>query len=313
MAEGRLSQAEKGAKMGVITNFAVSMLKGFAAIFSGSFALFADAMHSLTDAFGSLAVWLGLKLSKKPDRNEPNAPGKNEALGMMIVAVVLFVIAIELLIQAVRVAYSGETIRPAWYAFAALFVSIVLKEGLYQYRVRRSKMVSSKLLLLYNEERRQDIGVTFIVLLGMSADLFAAKLGLPWLWILDPFAGIVIACLMFYKGLQLVRRAVHAAWHHELMAEEAMPLMKTVQNVDGVILIKELKATEHGHYVIVQVTIGVNPNLSVAEGYQVGHRVKEHLMHRYLHVADVDVHVHPLERDDRYQMSLEEPSSHWIQ
>ncbi|MBR3205637.1 MAG: cation transporter, partial [Bacillus sp. (in: Bacteria)] len=63
MAEGRLSQAEKGAKMGVITNFAVSMLKGLAAIFSGSFALFADAMHSLTDAFGSLAVWLGLKLS----------------------------------------------------------------------------------------------------------------------------------------------------------------------------------------------------------------------------------------------------------
>ncbi|WP_195576002.1 cation diffusion facilitator family transporter [Paenibacillus sp. 1001270B_150601_E10] len=314
MAEGRLSQAEKGSWISMIVNAVVAVIKAAAAFFSGSFALLADAVHSLSDSFCALAVWSGLKLSKKPpERKHPYGYGKRESVVMILVAVWMFVVGIELIMQAGRNLYAGEGSAPSWYAFAVLLAAYVIKAALHQYRLRQSKSISSRLLLAYAAEHRFDIIMTVIVLTGMTGALLGYELQQSWLMLLDPIAGAAVAVLLLWKGYQLIQRAIQAAWDHELMDEEAMPLMRSIQSVDGVILIKELKATEHGHYVMVEVTISVNPNLSVAEGYLVGERVKEHLMHRYLHVADVEVHVHPLERNSRYHVDHGESSTHWIQ
>lgn len=49
----------------------------------------------------------------------------------------------------------------------------------------------------------------------------------------------------------------------------------------------------HGHYVIVDVKISVNPRITVLEGHDIAKAVKKILMKRFSHVSDVFTHVNP--------------------
>ena len=92
--------------------------------------------------------------------------------------------------------------------------------------------------------------------------------------------------LALFKGGRQVQR--------ELTNEEdTEELMQIVQRVEGVITVQSLRAKEHGHYVIADIVISVNPRITVLEGQEIAKRVKLLLMHRFLHLSDVSVYVEP--------------------
>lgn len=75
--------------------------------------------------------------------------------------------------------------------------------------------------------------------------------------------------------------------------EPADELMQIAQRVEGVVTVQSLKAREHGHYVIAEIVISVNPRITVLEGHEIAKRVKTLLMHRFLHLSDVVIYVEP--------------------
>lgn len=75
--------------------------------------------------------------------------------------------------------------------------------------------------------------------------------------------------------------------------EDADELMQVVQRVEGVVTVQSLKAREHGHYVVADIVISVNPRITVLEGQEIAKRVKTLLMHRFLHLSEVSVFVEP--------------------
>ncbi|MBH5317122.1 hypothetical protein I6N90_04775 [Paenibacillus sp. GSMTC-2017] len=77
------------------------------------------------------------------------------------------------------------------------------------------------------------------------------------------------------------------------MEESVDDLMQVVQRVEGVVTVQSLRAKEHGHYVIAEIVISVNPRISVLEGQDIAKRVKLLLMHRFTHLSDVSIYVEP--------------------
>lgn len=72
LKKDRLKRGERAAKYSTLTNLALSIIKGVFGVLSGSVALIADSIHSFSDIFASLAVYIGLKLSqRKPDEKFP--------------------------------------------------------------------------------------------------------------------------------------------------------------------------------------------------------------------------------------------------
>ena len=61
----RLIKGQRAAKYSTLTNLALSIIKGVFGLMSGSVALIADSIHSFSDIFASLAVYIGLKLSQR--------------------------------------------------------------------------------------------------------------------------------------------------------------------------------------------------------------------------------------------------------
>jgi divalent metal cation (Fe/Co/Zn/Cd) transporter len=78
-----------------------------------------------------------------------------------------------------------------------------------------------------------------------------------------------------------------------LRSEETEELIQTAQSVHGVITVDDLSAWEHGHYVVVDCRISVNPRITMTEGQDIAKAVKNELMKSYIHVSDVFIIVNP--------------------
>lgn len=296
MSTDRFAKAETGAWVGIIGNILLAGVKGIAGFLSGSQALIADAFHSASDVAGSFAVLVGLKAAKRPpDKDHPYGHGKAESIAAIVVSVLLLVVGIELAISAAKSIWNGKVVVPEWYALAAIILSIVAKEIMFQYKFRLGKRLASQALIANAWEHRSDVYSSIAALVGVGGAMIGGKLGISWLLYLDPIAGAVVALLVLRMGYRLVLDSIHSTMDHVLHDEDANPLIRAVQSVDGVITVDELRAREHGHYVIVDVKISVNPRLTVAEGHTVAKRVKKHLLQRFIHVADVFVHVNPFD------------------
>jgi divalent metal cation (Fe/Co/Zn/Cd) transporter len=106
-------------------------------------------------------------------------------------------------------------------------------------------------------------------------------------------------------GYKLIMESIHDTMDHVLHHEEADELLKAVQRVPGVIAVDSLRAREHGHYVIVDVKISVNPRISVMDGHDIAKHVKHMLLNRFIHVSDVFIHVNPYDPGYPYKNNVD--------
>lgn len=75
----------------LFANLSIAIAKGFAAFWTGSGAMLAEAIHSLADSCNQLLLLFGMKQSKKPpDENYPLGYGKSIYFWSFLVAVILF-------------------------------------------------------------------------------------------------------------------------------------------------------------------------------------------------------------------------------
>ncbi|WP_128895945.1 cation diffusion facilitator family transporter [Longirhabdus pacifica] len=302
MTEQRFKKAEFAAWIGIIGNALLAVMKGIIGVISNSKALIADAAHSASDVGGSFAVLIGIKAAKMPpDKDHPYGHGKAESIAAIIVSVLLLIIGFEIASSTIQTLISGVEEPPKGIAIIALIVSIIVKEAMYQYKYRLGKQLSSQALIANAIEHRSDVFSSFAALLGVIGALIGNALDMPYLLYLDPIAGIFVALLIMKMGYGLVKEAIHNTMDHVLHDEDAAGIKEAALKVQGVINIDELRAREHGHYVIVDVKLSVSPNISVQDGHSIGKKVKKTLMEQFNHVADVFVHVNPYKADFPYE------------
>lgn len=59
----------------------------------------------------------------------------------------------------------------------------------------------------------------------------------------------------------------------------------------------ELHARTHGHYIIIDIKIGVNPSLTVEDGHRISKEVKQALLKNHSEVKNVLVHINPYRKN----------------
>lgn len=306
MTNQRFVQAERAAWLGMMANLFLALLKGFVGYFSQSKALIADAAHSASDVVGSLAVLVGIRAAKlPPDEDHPYGNGKAEPIAAIVVSVLLMLVGFELGASAIKSMAHGVTSPPHAYAIYALLASIIMKEALFQYKFRLGNKMNSQALIANAWEHRSDVFSSIAALIGVGGALIGKALHLPYMYYLDPLAGLFVALLVLHMGYRLVTEAIHTTLDHVLHEEEAQELLNSVQTVQGVISVNELSAREHGHDIVVDLKISVDPQISVMEGHEIAKEVKSKLTGNYAHVSDVFVHVHPFETEYPYKKSAE--------
>ncbi|SMO38601.1 cation diffusion facilitator family transporter [Melghirimyces algeriensis] len=293
MNEERMRQAETGAWVGIIGNFILALLKGIVGVIADSRALVADAVHSASDVIGSLAVLIGVRVARTPpDEDHPYGHGKAETIAAIIVSVLLGAVGAEIGYGSFEALFQ-PAVSPGILAVVAALVSMLAKEGMFQYKYRLGKKIGSQAIIANAWEHRSDVYSSLAALIGIGGAILGGKLDIPLLIYLDPVAGILVSILVLRMAYQLAKESIHNTLDHVLHEEDAQELVETVAGVKGVLRVDELRAREHGFYVIVDVKVAVDPKITVEEGHRVGKRVKSTLIDRFSHVSDVMVHINP--------------------
>ncbi|WP_179295536.1 cation diffusion facilitator family transporter [Bacillus sp. FJAT-45350] len=290
--EIRYRKVRFGAWVGIIGNIILAIIKGVIGFMSNSRALIADAVHSASDVVGSVAVLIGVRAAKMPpDEDHPYGHGKAENVTAIIVAVILFVVGFEIALNAFK-SFFEPILVPKVIAIYAVIFSMIVKELMFRYKYNLGKRYKSDALMTDAWHHRSDVFSSFAALLGIGGAVIGGSIGIPWLVYADPVAGLFVAVLIMKMAYKLGKDSIHNTLDHVMHEEDTIEMKKVAASVEGVYNVDEFLAREHGHYVIIDIKVAVDPMITVQEGHSIGKRVKEKLLEENL-VQDVRVHINP--------------------
>ena len=284
--EGELRTSTRSAWWGALGNLLLTVLKVSVGIFGHSRALIADGVHSGADLVSSLAVVVGLKVSRlPPDAGHNYGHAKAEAVAQKVVALLLILAGFELGNNAVSAFQHPSRTRPTTLTLGVALAVMGFKWVMYHRQRKVALQTGSHSLMAAALDSRMDV----ISSLVASAAIFGAQLGLPHF---DAIGALAVAVLVAWLGIEIFSEAANDLMDRAASPEMVRDMRNTIAQVPGIIGISELRTRISGTQALVDVKIEVDRQLSLVEAHEISHRVKDALM-TLPRVQDVMVHVNP--------------------
>ena len=275
--------------VGGVINAGLFALKFGLGLLSGSMALVADGIHSLSDLATDLVVIGGIRLADRPaDRSHAYGHGKFETLAGLAVALALLVAGAWLIWDSAVGSRVGGGHPPGVMIMAVAGLSILVKEGLYRVTCRTARRVHSTALQANAWHHRTDALSSVAVLLGGAA----TALGYPGG---DKVAAVVVGAMVLMAALRILGRAFHELVEGALSEEEQRTIARAIESVDGVQGWHRLRTRRLGRQALVDVHIQVDPAMPVREAHDIATRVERTVSQALGERASVVVHVEPAE------------------
>jgi cation diffusion facilitator family transporter len=272
-------------------NFAAMLAKLAVGLGTGSIAVLGDAIHSLADlANNALGLVANRIASAPPDREHPYGHRKYETLAVFAVAMLLSVLALEIVHGAVK-SGSREVTQQGW-SLAVMLAVLVLNVAVSSWESRWAQRLDSDILRADARHTFSDVLTTIGVIAGWQ---LAAR-GYRWL---DGLASLVIAALILYLAYGLFRRAIPVLVDQSIASPEE--LSAVAREVDGVRETRQIRSRAGSSGPAIDLVVSVDPKLSTADSHAIADEIERVLSERFA-ARDVTVHVEPsgtaVEKDD---------------
>ena len=172
------------------------------AALSGSVGLLGDALHNLSDVSTSLAVFVGLRVSKRrPSETHPYGWERAEDLAGLAVALVIWASAVLTAVISLRKLAEHGTTTHIGYGIAAAAVGIIGNQVVARYKLGVGRRIHSAALVADAQHSWLDALSSAGAMLGLVGVAF----GLPWA---DGAAGLVMTLFVCHVGLEVTRDIV---------------------------------------------------------------------------------------------------------
>ncbi len=284
------SEGIKVTILSIVVNLLLIGLKLIGGIFGHSYALIADAMHSLSDVATDLGVYFGLKVSSKPkDNDHQYGHGKVDNYVAHVIGVVLVIFSLAMAYETAKTFYfHTEQSTPKVIAVIMAFVSIAVKEILFQITMRTGKKLKSKSLIANAWHHRSDAFSSIAAMAGIGIAMIW-----PSLHSMDEFMGFVIALFVANVGKSI-------AWDSFKVIIDTSPsedFLKEVttlaSGITGVIDVHDLRARFYASAIFIDMHIGVDQNITVHAGHAIAKQVEKKILAHCNDVVDVTIHIDP--------------------
>ena len=284
-------EATNAALFGLVVNVSLGIVKLSAGILGHSFALIADSVNSLGDSAASVIVLGFLRVAQKPaDSDHPYGHSRAEAVGASTVSLLIIIAALIVGWQALSRITLAHEIPPAWTLWVA-GMNVVIKEGLFRYSVRVGKRTKSSAIVANAWDHRVDALCSFAVLVGLGIVRWG---GQDLIWA-DETAALVIVVVILVSGFRLYANSASELMDPQADVDFVEHIRASARCVDGVRDVEKLWVRKMGLEYFVDVHIQVDPALSVREGHEIGHEVKDSLLNSFILLRGVLVHLEPFE------------------
>jgi cation diffusion facilitator family transporter len=281
--------------VGAVCNLGLAGAKTAAGTLSGSQALLADGVHSLSDLATDVAVWAGARYWTAPaDSSHPYGHGRIETLVNIFIAGVLAIAALGLGWRAVMSLGSPPPHPPGWGAFGVALLSILVKETLYQWTVRQGRRIRSSALLANAWHHRSDALSSVPVAVAVVTSHLV-----PGLAGVDAVAALIVAVMLLKAtwviGWPCVQELVESA----RCSDVETATQRVAAEFAEITEVHKIRSRRLGSMFAIDLHLLIAPDTTVKDAHDTAEAFKARLIEAEPGIADILVHIEPARRGAR--------------
>jgi cation diffusion facilitator family transporter len=264
-------------------------------IWGHSPALLADGINSASDVAYYVIVRVFMRLAHRPpDDEHPYGHRQMESIAALVVGAFVLTTAIAIFWDAAnrvydlwieRNDYGGASLGALAVGIGTVFTKIILT--LITRKIGRQTGNPAVFALAY--DHRND---TFAAL-AASVGIFLGRVGYAWG---DPLAGALVAMVILRTGIEIIRQSsgdLMDTVPGKLLHQQ---VLRTLGGISEIQQVEEILAHRFGPYLVINITVGIDGALSVAEGDRIAMQVEQKLYREIDLLKRVHVHYHPVRR-----------------
>jgi cation diffusion facilitator family transporter len=273
--------------LAVATNIFLFIIKLLVGLFTGSMAIIADAIHSLSDMVTDLAVLLGVRLgAKEPDQSHPYGHGRAETFSAGFIAVVLLLVGAALVYYAAIDIAKGKVTDFSTAVLTAATVSVVAKEWLYRITKRIAIRHYSTALYANAWHHRSDAFSSVAVVIGFVAIKLGFKYG-------DQIAAIAVGLMIALVSAKVLGDCLRELTEGAV-DQDTVGHIKNIINADASIHHwHKLRTRMVGREIFLDLHILVDPALNIAAAHQIAEKLEDALHTQLTRPVNITVHIEP--------------------
>lgn len=281
--------------LGLVANIGLAGLKTTVGILGHSQALLADGINSVSDVIYYVLVSVFVRLAgQPPDEEHPYGHRQLESVAALIVGAFVLTTAIALFWDAANSVYARFTGAgiPRTASIFTLYVAlltVLLKLGLVVVTRQIGQQTRNAAILALASDHRNDVFSALAVTIGITL----GRLGYSWV---DPLAGAIVALVIFRTGLDILQEGVSDLMRPLPVAMLRQEITSVTCGVPGVRDVEEIHAHRFGPYLVMNITIGIDGNLTVSQGDAIASAVERAVMEHDEYIRRVHIHYHPVQR-----------------
>ncbi|WP_067840678.1 cation diffusion facilitator family transporter [Amphibacillus sediminis] len=291
----QLKRGETGAWLSITVYLLLAAIKVIIGNLSNSQALQADGLNNTTDVIASLAVLIGLRISRKPpDSDHHYGHFRAELIASLIASFIMVTVGFQVIVQSIQLIWNRSHTQPdmiaAWIALASSLIMLAV----YWFNSRLAKRINSSSLHAASQDNRSDALISFGAFIG----IIGAQIG--WYW-LDPVAGLIVGILIVHTAWSIFRNSSHSltdGFDQDLIEV----IREHIAKDQEVIEVRDIKGRRHGNQTLLDIIIYVDPNITVEHGHKITDRIEETL-EQELNIPYAHIHVEPYHQESKHKIN----------
>lgn len=280
-----LKSAEKGAIVSIFSYIFLSTVKIIIGKYTHSEALIADGWNNFTDILASFAIFIGLRLARRPpDDDHKYGHWKIETVSSMITSFIMLAIGLEVLTSSIKTFFVPQKQTPEPLAAVISLGSALLMMLVYIYNKSLAKKVKSGALMAAAKDNISDARVS----IGAALAIFTAQFQMPWL---DTLAAMIISALILKTAIEIFLESAFSL--SDGFPEEQLHIyQEAVSKIPGVCGVGPIRGRTYGANIFLDIVLYMDPKLTVQQSHDITEQV-EFLLKKEYDVFDIDIHVEP--------------------
>lgn len=278
---------ERTARLSVISNTVLVILKLVVGFYTGAVSIISEAAHSGVDLLASVIAFYAVrKADKPPDGNHAYGHGKFENLSGAIEAILIVGAAVWIVYEAGDKINAAKVPEFLEYGIVIMLISIGVNYWVSERLFKVAKQTDSHALEADGLHLRADIWTSIGVLAGLVVIRFT---GLAWL---DPVIAIVVAGVVFKAGYGMTKKSLYELTDISLPAEEEQIIADVVTSHEEVISFHQLRTRRSGSWRLIDMHLILCKDMHLDKAHDVCDKIEAEIKEK-LGPCDVVIHLEP--------------------
>ncbi|VAV92486.1 Ferrous-iron efflux pump FieF [hydrothermal vent metagenome] len=277
----------RAANAAVAVAFTLILIKAWAYHVSGAVSMLGSLMDSLMDILASLINLVAIRFAVVPaDDDHRFGHGKAEAIAGLVQAMVIFLSALFLTMEAGSRLINPEPVTEADKGITVLLISIVLTVMLVTYQryvIRKTgSMAISADHVHYSGDILMNFGVILALVLSEYLDYYYA----------DPIIGLLVAGYLIYNVRQIAQNSIDMLMDREMDEADKTRILSLIRSHKHVRGIHDMKTRKSGLNIFIQFHLELDGDITLSEAHHISDDVEAEIMAEYPE-AEVLIHADP--------------------